>query len=64
MAKMKKRTRSFKESQCDHCKLADKKALHNGQTDYCGYKKKEREDPKIMNGLCWARVPMKKGDSK
>lgn len=60
MSRMKKHTRSFKEKQCDHCKLADKNELHEGLPTYCGYKKKHGKNPDIKNGLCVARVPMKK----
>ena len=58
----KKITRAFKKNQCDHCKLADKRELHEGGPDYCGYKKKQGKNPDIKNGLCLLRVPMKKGD--
>lgn len=63
MAKTKKHTRDFKERQCAYCKLADKRELRKGRSNYCGYKKKTEKDPDIQNGHCANRVPDKKSET-
>jgi len=51
MAITNKRTRKFKESQCAHCKLSNKKAMKNGKP-YCGYEIKNNKEPDTRNGEC------------
>jgi len=64
VAKTKRHTRDFRERQCDHCQLADKRELRKGRSNYCGYKKEHGKDPDIRNGHCMPRVPQEPPKTK
>lgn len=54
MALNKRHTRSFKRNECEHCELADKRALRQGRK-HCRVELKTGRRPDIRNGHCTQR---------
>lgn len=64
MGKRAKKNRTFKDKNCSHCGLANKKELRQGRPNYCGYIVENGKEPTMRNGHCVPMEPIKKERKK
>lgn len=64
MGKRAKKNRTFKDTNCIHCELADKKELRQGRHNFCGYTVETGKEPTMRNGHCVPMEPIKRARKK